>query len=78
MFLFSATVAQWVGGSRLVESLTGLSYTTALFLFTFSVLVYVLIGGFRAVALSDTLLGIIMLDWDDNHFNRYCRCRWWN
>ncbi len=60
-FLFSATVAQWVGGGRLIESLTGLSYTTALFLFTFSVLVYVLIGGFRAVALSDTLLGIIML-----------------
>ena len=59
--LFSATVAQWVGGGRLIESLTGLSYTTALFLFTFSVLVYVLIGGFRAVALSDTLLGIIML-----------------
>ncbi|TCW49894.1 sodium/pantothenate symporter [Bacillus thuringiensis] len=61
IFLFSATVAQWVGGGRLIESLTGLSYTTALFLFTFSVLVYVLIGGFRAVALSDTLLGIIML-----------------
>lgn len=61
IFLFSATVAQWVGGGRLIESLTGLSYTTSLFLFTFSVLIYVLIGGFRAVALSDTLLGIIML-----------------
>jgi sodium/pantothenate symporter len=61
VFLFSATVAQWVGGGRLIESLTGLSYTTALFIFTLSVLVYVLIGGFRAVALSDTLLGFIML-----------------
>ncbi|MGG2091635.1 sodium/pantothenate symporter [Bacillus sp. S13(2024)] len=61
IFLFSATVAQWVGGGRLIESLTGLSYTTSLFLFTFFVLVYVLIGGFRAVALSDTILGLIML-----------------
>ncbi|MFX3623414.1 MAG: sodium/pantothenate symporter [Ectobacillus sp.] len=61
IFLFSATVAQWVGGGRLIESLTGLSYPTALFIFTISILVYVLIGGFRAVALSDTLLGLIML-----------------
>ncbi|WP_369903186.1 sodium/pantothenate symporter [Bacillus manliponensis] len=61
VFLFSATVAQWVGGGRLIESLTGLSYTTSLFLFTFFVLIYVLIGGFRAVAISDTILGIIML-----------------
>jgi sodium/pantothenate symporter len=61
IFLFSATVAQWVGGGRLIESLTGLSYTTALFIFTISVLVYVIIGGFRAVAISDTLLGFIML-----------------
>ncbi|MFD3449882.1 sodium/pantothenate symporter [Microbacteriaceae bacterium 4G12] len=61
IFLFSATVAQWVGGGRLIESLTGLSYPAALFIFTISVLVYVIIGGFRAVALSDTLLGFIML-----------------
>lgn len=61
IFLFSATVAQWVGGGRLIESLTGMSYTTSLFLFTFFVLVYVLMGGFRAVALSDTILGLIML-----------------
>ncbi|MCM3734898.1 sodium/pantothenate symporter [Bacillus cytotoxicus] len=61
IFLFSATVAQWVGGGRLIESLTGMSYATSLFLFTFFVLVYVLMGGFRAVALSDTILGLIML-----------------
>ena len=60
IFLFSAMAAQWVGGARLIESLTGLSYTGALFIFAASVLVYVIIGGFRAVALTDTVQGIIM------------------
>ncbi|GGC98695.1 sodium/pantothenate symporter [Pontibacillus salipaludis] len=60
IFLFSAMAAQWVGGARLIESITGLSYTSALFLFALSVLVYVIIGGFRAVALTDTVQGIVM------------------
>ena len=50
IFLFSAMTAQWVGGARLIESVVGVSYTTALFIFAVSVMVYVIIGGFRAVA----------------------------
>jgi sodium/pantothenate symporter len=61
VFLFSAMTAQWVGGARLIESLTGLNYKASLFIFAISVLVYVIIGGFRAVALSDTVQGMIML-----------------
>lgn len=61
VFLFSAMAAQWVGGARLIESLTGLNYTTALFIFAVSVLIYVIVGGFRAVALTDTVQGIVML-----------------
>ncbi|MFD2680485.1 sodium/pantothenate symporter [Bacillus seohaeanensis] len=61
VFLFSAMIAQWVGGARLIESLTGMSYTTALFIFAVSVLVYVIIGGFRAVAITDSIQGVIML-----------------
>ncbi|MFD1020320.1 sodium/pantothenate symporter [Thalassobacillus hwangdonensis] len=61
IFLFSAMAAQWVGGARLIESLTGLSYLGALFIFAISVIIYVIIGGFRAVALTDTVQGIIML-----------------
>ncbi|MDQ0297994.1 sodium/pantothenate symporter [Salibacterium salarium] len=60
IFLFSAMAAQWVGGARLIESLTGLSYTSALFIFAVSVIVYVIIGGFRAVAVTDALQGIVM------------------
>ncbi|WP_174614683.1 sodium/pantothenate symporter [Virgibacillus ihumii] len=60
VFLFSAMAAQWVGGAYLIQSLTGISYTSALFVFTISVLIYVIIGGFRAVAVTDTIQGIVM------------------
>ncbi|WP_339217240.1 sodium/pantothenate symporter [Ornithinibacillus sp. FSL M8-0202] len=60
VFLFSAMAAQWIGGARLIESLTGMSYTTALFIFAVSVLIYVTIGGFRAVALTDAIQGSFM------------------
>lgn len=60
VFLFSAMAAQWIGGAHLIESLTDLSYTGALFIFAVAVLIYVIIGGFRAVAVTDAMQGIIM------------------
>jgi len=60
VFLFSSMAAQWVGGARLIESLTGLSYTSALFVFVVSVMFYVIIGGFRAVAVTDAIQGAVM------------------
>ncbi len=60
IFLFSAMAAQWIGGARLIESLVGIPYTTALFIFALFVLIYVTIGGFRAVALTDAIQGTIM------------------
>ncbi|MFD1850895.1 sodium/pantothenate symporter [Oceanobacillus bengalensis] len=60
IFLFSAMAAQWIGGGRLIQSLTGLSYTTALFIFVITVLLYVTFGGFRAVTLTDAVQGSIM------------------
>ena len=61
VFLFAAMAAQWVGGAYLIQSLTGITYTSALFIFTISVLIYVVIGGFRAVAVTDTIQGIVMV-----------------
>src|SRR5699024_12276939 len=61
IFLFAAMAAQWVGGAYLIQSLTGITYTSALFIFTISVLIYVVIGGFRAVAVTDTIQGIVMV-----------------
>src|SRR5690625_7587194 len=52
--------AQWIGGARLIESLTGMNYISALFIFAASVLFYVTIGGFRAVALTDAIQGSFM------------------
>jgi sodium/pantothenate symporter len=60
IFLFSSMTAQWVGGARLIESITGLSYTGALIIFVGSVLVFVIVGGFRAVALTDAVQGVVM------------------
>ncbi|MFA9558603.1 sodium/pantothenate symporter [Evansella sp. AB-rgal1] len=60
IFLFSAMAAQWVGGAYLIESITGLSYTAALFIFAVAVLLYVIIGGFRAVVFTDTIQGVVM------------------
>src|SRR5699024_3510295 len=60
IFLFSAIASQLVVLVYLIQLLTGLSYTSALFIFTLTVIIYVVIGGFRAVALTDTLQGIVM------------------
>ncbi len=60
IFLFSAMAAQWIGGGRLIQSLTGLSYDGALFIFVITVLIYVTFGGFRAVTLTDSIQGTIM------------------
>ena len=61
VFLFASMTAQWVGGARLIESLTGLNYTASLLIFAAAVLLYVVIGGFRAVALTDALQGSVMI-----------------
>lgn len=60
IFLFASMSAQWVGGARLIESIAGISYKNALIIFTVSVVVYVVVGGFRAVAITDAVLGTIM------------------
>ncbi|MGO1246137.1 MAG: sodium/pantothenate symporter [Oceanisphaera sp.] len=59
---FIATmVVQFIGGARLLETVTGLSYQGGLIIFASTVLLYTLIGGFRAVVLTDAVQGILML-----------------
>lgn len=59
---FIATmVVQFIGGARLLETATGLSYQQGLFLFAGCVLLYTVIGGFRAVVLTDAVQGVIMM-----------------
>ena len=54
-------VAQFVGGAQLFAAVTGYSYELGLVLFGIVVVIYTSIGGFRAVALTDTCCAIVMM-----------------
>ena len=62
VLFFSATmVAQFVGGAKLFEAVTGYSYLTGLVVFGLVVVIYTTVGGFRGVAITDTLCAVVML-----------------
>lgn len=58
---FGTMVVQFVGGARLLQTVTGLSYIQGLMLFAFTVGIYTTIGGFRAVVMTDTVQGVMMI-----------------
>ncbi len=59
---FIATmVVQFIGGARLLQTAAGLSYQQGLLLFALCVLCYTVIGGFRAVVVTDTVQGLMMM-----------------
>ncbi|WP_085507171.1 sodium/pantothenate symporter [Thalassobacillus devorans] len=61
IFISAYMVAQFVGGARILESITGLPYKTGLIIFGLAVVLYTVYGGFRAVALTDAIQGIMMI-----------------
>ena len=61
IFFIGMIVAQFVGGGRLFESVTGYPYYIGLTIFAAVVIAYTTFGGFRAVALTDAVQGIVML-----------------
>lgn len=61
LFFCGTMTAQFVGGAKLFSAVTGYSYETGLILFGLVVVVYTSIGGFRAVALTDTCCALIMM-----------------
>ena len=63
---FAAMNVQFIGGARLLETTIGISYTQALLLFALTVGIYTFIGGFRAVVLTDTIQGTVMIFWNYN------------
>ena len=58
---FAAMTVQFIGGARLLETTIGISYTQALLIFAITVGIYTFIGGFRAVVLTDTIQGTMMI-----------------
>ena len=61
LFFAATMVAQFVGGAKLFEAVTGYSYMVGLVLFGAAVILFTTIGGFRGVAVTDALCGIMML-----------------
>ena len=63
MVLFFATtmIAQFVGGAKLFEAVTGYSYVMGLAIFGITCILFTTIGGFRGVAFTDALCGIAMI-----------------
>ncbi len=61
LFFVAIMLAQFIGGARLFQALTGLPYATGLVVFCVTVGLYTTIGGFRAVVLTDILQGVVML-----------------
>jgi sodium/pantothenate symporter len=61
VFLVSAMIAQWAAGARLLQSIVGIQYEWALTIFALTVLFYVVIGGFKAVVISDYIQAMVMM-----------------
>lgn len=62
VIFFAATmVAQFVGGAKLFEAVTGYSYLTGLIVFGLVVVIYTTVGGFRGVAITDAICAMVML-----------------
>ena len=59
-FMGSYVVAQLVGGARLFETMTGMSYELGLVLFSGVILVVIAMGGIKGVALAIAFQGIVM------------------
>ncbi|AAP95594.1 sodium/panthothenate symporter [[Haemophilus] ducreyi] len=58
---FAMMSVQFIGAGRLLEITLGIPYQTAIIIFAVTVGIYTFIGGFRAVVLTDTIQGVMML-----------------
>lgn len=61
VFFMAAMLAQFIGGARLFQAVTGYPYIVGLVLFGVTVVLYTAVGGFRAVVITDAIQGIIMV-----------------
>lgn len=58
---FAMMTVQFIGAGRLLETTLGIPYQTAVVIFAITVGLYTFIGGFRAVVLTDTIQGLVMI-----------------
>ncbi len=60
VFCTAQMISQFTGGATLIASITGLNHVTSLVIFGAVVIIYTAFGGFTAVAVTDTIQGIVM------------------
>lgn len=58
---FAMMTVQFIGAGRLLETVLGVSYQWAVLIFALTVGIYTFFGGFRAVVLTDTIQGAVMV-----------------
>ena len=58
---FGMMVVQFIGAGRLLETTLGIDYAYGVAVFAVVVGIYTFIGGFRAVVLTDTVQGLVMM-----------------
>ena len=61
IFFMAAMLAQFIGGGRLFQAVTGYPYVVGLIIFGVTVILYTAVGGFRAVTLTDAIQGVVMV-----------------
>lgn len=61
IFFTAFMIGQFSGAARILQSVAGVPYQLGVFLFAGGVGITVVVGGFRAVAWTDTLQGLMML-----------------
>ncbi|WP_196593344.1 sodium/pantothenate symporter [Pectinatus sottacetonis] len=61
VFFTTQMIAQFIGGAQIFAAVTGMNYTTGLIFFAAVVIIYTTIGGFKTVAITDTICAIMML-----------------
>lgn len=59
-FCTAQMIGQFTGGATLISSITGLGHVSSLLIFGAVVIIYTAFGGFMAVAVTDTIQGIVM------------------
>ena len=60
-FFFAMMVVQFICGAQLISQAADISYVFGLLLFGIVVVFYTTVGGFKAVAITDTVCAILML-----------------
>jgi sodium/pantothenate symporter len=61
VFFCGTMVAQFISGAQLFAAAAGINYTLGLFVFALVVVAFTAVGGFKAVAVTDTICALAML-----------------